>query len=375
VRWGARALLGIQGELVSAIGNGSGDTTYSYVQAFLTLGLALAAALVWSLVDRRATDHPYLKDLLRSGLRYYLAIYMTSYGLAKLGSLSNQFSEPGLWRLAKTYGESSPMGLLWTFMGSSRAFTHFAGAMELLGALLLVWRRTALLGALVSVGVMLNVMLMNFCYDVPVKLFSAHLVVAAGIVALPDARRLAQLFLGIGPGSAATLAYPFTGRTARWIHRGLKAGLVVMVLGLPLFAFWSEEHATAGVRPVLGEWKLARLELEGQSGGPAAGEIEFLTLTPRLTPIAAGWTVPCNAVLVGGATSAVAAKLTDERISFGASSDNTSRLLGGDYGWSVVGDELHLESPTVRATLVPAAHDYLLMRRGFRWINERPFNR
>src|SRR6185503_15339752 len=184
VRWAARALLGIEGELVSAIGNGSGDTTYSYVQAYLTFLLALAAALVWSLVERRASDHPRLKDLLRSGLRTYLAIYMIGYGIAKLGSLSNQLPEPGLWRLAQPYGESSPMGLLWTFMGSSRAYTHFAGAMELLGGILLVWRRTALLGALVSAGVMFNVMVMNFCYDVPVKLFSAHLVVAAAVIAL-----------------------------------------------------------------------------------------------------------------------------------------------------------------------------------------------
>ena len=61
--------------------------------------------------------------------------------------------------------------------------------------------------------------------------------------------------------------------------------------------------------------------------------------------------------------------------SFVAGTASTSRLLGGDCGWSVVDDELRLEGPQVRATFVPAAHDHLLMRRGFRWINERPFNR
>jgi hypothetical protein len=29
----------------------------------------------------------------------------------------------------------------------------------------------------------------------------------------------------------------------------------------------------------------------------------------------------------------------------------------------------------VHATFSPAVNDYLLMRRGFRWINEHPFNR
>ena len=69
------------------------------------------------------------------------------------------------------------------------------------------------------------------------------------------------------------------------------------------------------------------------------------------------------------------AAVTPQRMSFGASSGGTSRLLAGDYAWSVVDDELCLESPQVRATFAPAAQDYLLMRRGFRWINERPFNR
>ena len=374
VRWGARSLLGIEGELVSAIGNGSGDTTYSYVQALLTFVLALGVAVIWSLVDRRATDHARLKDLLRSWLRYYLAVTMAGYGLAKLASLMNQFPEPGLWRLTKTYGESSPMGILWTFMGSSRAYTHFAGALELLGALLLVWRRTALLGALVSAGVMLNIMLMNFCYDVPVKLFSAHLATAAGIIALPDAGRLAQLFLGLGR-SAAPLAYPFTGRAAKWIHRVLKAGLVVMVVGLPLVGFWFRERSTAGIRPALGEWKLATLELDGQGVAPAAGEVAYLTLPPWPKEAEDGWKLECSATLVGGVSAGTSAWLTTERIAFDVVTSGSSRLLAGAYDWSIVDDELHLESKQVRATLVPAAHDHLLMRHGFRWINERPYNR
>lgn len=382
VRWAARALLGIGHELASSIGNGSGDTTQAYVQAFLTFVLALAAAVAWSLGDRRATEHARLRDLLRSGLRYYLAAQMISYGLAKL-STPNQFPEPSLWRLGRTYGESSPMGLLWTFMGSSQAYTNFAGAMEFLCGFLLVWRRTALLGALVSVGVMFNVMLMNFCYDVPVKLFSAHLVTAAAMIMLPDVRRLAQLFVGLGgfehragPGSGAacTPAFPFTGRAGR-IHRVVKAGLVVMVLVMPLFAFWRAERATVGVRPILGEWRLVALELDGADVPHANGEVEVMTVSPMAAPTESGWTVPCSAALVGGGSASATLTLTPERATFDTSSAGTSRLLPGDYGWSVVDGELRLEGLHVRARLVPAAWDYLLMRRGFRWINEHPFNR
>lgn len=87
------------------------------------------------------------------------------------------------------------MRLLWTFMGFSRAYCIFAGAAECLGGALLFFRRTTLLGAVLLLGVLGNVVLLNFCYDVPVKLFSTFLLFLAAYLAWPDARRLADFFL------------------------------------------------------------------------------------------------------------------------------------------------------------------------------------
>ena len=46
---------------------------------------------------------------------------------------------------------------------------RFIGAGKLLGGLLLTTRRTKLLGALVSFGVLGQVAMLNFSYDVPVN--------------------------------------------------------------------------------------------------------------------------------------------------------------------------------------------------------------
>jgi hypothetical protein len=387
VRWTARVPLGIKGELVSAIANGSGDTTYSYVEALDVFVLALGLAIAWSLADRSLADRARPRDLLRSGLRWYLATYMITYGLAKLSTLSNQFPPPGLFRLAQPYGESSPMGLLWTFMGSSRPYTAIAGGMELLGGLLLVWRRTALLGVCVSIGVMLNVMLMNFCYDVPVKLFSAHLVVAGVCILLPDVGRLAGAVFGTGAVAPRVLAPPIESRRAIWIHRGSKAVFVVLVVAMPLYNFWSTERSTARARPALGEWKLATLKVDGQAVTPAAGEVQSLTLVPRPTPIendgsasggdssGDGWKVPCSVTLIGGEQVATTATLTTGRVVFEAITAGNSALLREPLEWSVAENELRLERPGLQATLTPAAQSYLLVRRGFHWVNEHPYNR
>src|SRR4051794_11881441 len=45
--------------------NGSGDTTYNYVQVFCYMVLALVAAGVWTLLDRRRTEYSRLYDWLR----------------------------------------------------------------------------------------------------------------------------------------------------------------------------------------------------------------------------------------------------------------------------------------------------------------------
>jgi hypothetical protein len=117
VRWTAQRLLGIQETLVAP--NGSGDTTFAYIQVLICFVVALLAAVVWSAADRRRTEHPWIKDLLRSYLRYVLAFTMLGYGLAKVGTEFNQFPPPDVDQLMKTYGESSPMNLVWTFMGAS----------------------------------------------------------------------------------------------------------------------------------------------------------------------------------------------------------------------------------------------------------------
>ena len=378
VRWSAAHVLGIQGELVSAIDNGSGDTTYSYVQALMCFAIALATALVWSLVDRRVTDHPRLKDLLTSALRYYLAGMLLSYGLAKIGVLYNQFSPPGSDRLAETYGASSPMGLLWTFMGSSRAYTAFSGYMETLGALLLLWRRTALLGALTSICVLFNVMVLNFCYDVPVKLFSFHLVLIGACIALPHASRLVHLFCGIGPGAASTLVFPLTGKAWRWTHLLGKAYAVVMVAALPLFQHFRQEHAVAAVAPMLGEWKLATLEVGGEAIAAREGEVTWIALFGSPVRSDTGWTTQFYATVTGGAPFYGTTTLTADSLAL-TGGPQTSRLFPGDYRWNVEAEELRLEGTRdgtpVHATFSPAVNDFLLMRRGFRWINEHPFNR
>ncbi len=269
VRWTAAVVFGVQGEMVGP--NGSGDTTYAYVSLFVGFVLASVGAVVWSLIGRlraRALGNDrVINDLLRSYLRYVLAATMIGYGLAKVGFIRNQFSSPGEYQLARTYGESSPMGLLWTFMGASRVYTFFGGLGELLGGVLLLWRRTTTLGAIVVMGVMTNVVMLNFAYDVPVKQYSAHLVVMAMFLLLPEARRLANVVVLNRPVGVRELGPPYVKADVRvqggW-RRRVVWGRWAVKLVLVLFV---------GLVPVVGHaWREVQYARAGGGGGEGEGE-------------------------------------------------------------------------------------------------------
>ncbi len=382
VRWTAANILRVEGQLVSAFQNGSGDTTFSHVQVLVCFVLASVVAGLWSLADWRKTDHAWLRDLLRSYLRYVLAITMLGYGLAKLGLLFNQFPAPDAGRLGRSLGESSPMGLLWTFMGASRGYTFFAGAGETVAALLLIWRRTTLLGAMVAFGVMLNVMVLNFCYDVPVKLYSFHLVVMALFICLPDCPRLANLLFwhrAVGPVS---LLPPYTGRVTIWIQRSIKAFLIVVAIGIPVVMHTIGEWKSARPFSALGDWKVMEILVDGQSGSsPLAESLGGRTLTLARTfppatdraQIAATITISAE---VGQSVSVPATIHRDKMILNGV---GLERLTSGELNWQIVGQEMELSNQVdgkeIRIRLQRLPEESLLMNRGFRWVNERPFNR
>ncbi|WP_313806607.1 hypothetical protein [Flavobacterium sp.] len=174
-------------------GYGSGDNTYSYLASFCNLLAAFVVAFPVTFLLNKAKNIQVIQNYFFVLLRMYLIFFMLIYGLSKIYPM--QFPPIGLQRLEQTYGDSSPMGLAWSFMQYSQTYTAFAGITEVLGALLLLSRRTMTLGALVLTGVLTNIVMMNFCYDIPVKLSSSHMLLAALILLLSDYKRFINFFV------------------------------------------------------------------------------------------------------------------------------------------------------------------------------------
>lgn len=192
VPWVGKHILHLGHEIVVST-NCSGDTTYDYVKVICLLGPAFAGSVLWYSLERSHSDYQRVDQWLRSYVRLSVGAAMLLFGAAKVFRV--QFPPPNLYKLLEPQGDSSPMGLLWTFMATSRSYSLFAGFIQMLGGILLFVPRLTTLGALVGIAVFSNIFVLNVGYDVPLKLLCLHFLIACFFLILPDARRLVDFFL------------------------------------------------------------------------------------------------------------------------------------------------------------------------------------
>ncbi len=267
VHWISNQVLHLQHDFTWGFLNtvgGSKDTTYDYVQVLCFLVIAAVATVIWSLLDRNRPNYEQMHKWFIVYLRLVLAAAMIPYGAAKI--FPWQFPAPSLSKLLQTYGDSSPMGLMWTFMGASRSYSFFGGALELLAGMLLVIPRLATLGALVCIGVMSNVLMLNIGYDVPVKLGSIHLLLMAGIVVAPDLRRLADFFV-LNRKVEPAVVRPLL--RSKWLNRAAVVLQVAFGVVLLSYNLYQDDHRAKQLvefrekAPLYGIWSVDEFKVDG----------------------------------------------------------------------------------------------------------------
>ncbi len=232
VRWANGLIFHVADPLVPMAG--SGDTSFGWAQLWFTLSIAALGAITWSAIDRKRPHYEVLDYWLRIVVRYYIAYYCFTYGLIKVFALQMPF--PNTSQLATPLGDFLPMRLSWMFIGYSSPYQVFSGFMETLAGILLIPRRTVTLGLLASIGVFINVVVLNLAYDIPVKLFSAHLLLFCLFLLSYDTRRLFNFFVLNKPTPPSHLyELEFSKPWQRYTHIIAKGAFVVIAALLPTY--------------------------------------------------------------------------------------------------------------------------------------------
>jgi len=352
-----------------------GDRPFDYVHVFTCLLIAALVSLVWSLLDRRRLSYPKLYEWLKLAIRFWLVASLTVYGFSKAPNPA-QMQQPELVKLVQQYGDFTPMGILWSFIGSSPTYEIITGYIELLGGVLLILPRTTLLGAMISFVAMTQVFVLNLCYDVYVKLFSFHLLMGTVFLLAPHLRRLADLFVFNRPVEPANNV-PLFDRT----QFNLAALTFQVLLGLYIVGanflearqnyqtYYGSPHP-----PLYGIYTVEEYSVNGES-------------RPPLLTDATRW----RQVIFDSENRFYIQPMSGENQSFLVQVDQEKKTITlkkrRDKNWKA---ELAFDEPEPGKIIIEGQLDdqqskarliriddskFLLRSRGFRWVQEYSFNR
>ena len=373
IRWIGKTIFGIS-YTYDVSGFGSGDNTYSYLTVFLNFILALIFTVVWSILDKNRKEYNKPFYWLTVALRFFLFAAMLTYGFVKVFQI--QFQPPSFTRLLEPLGDFSPMGLAWTYMGYSKGFGMFAGLMELLGGILLVYRRTTTLGAFIIIGVMTQVAMMNMMFDIPVKLFSIHLVLMAMVLFFTDFKRFSNVFIKNEPTEYYAFYNPISDKSYHKIMGNIKkVGLAILIIGGCILGYIAELNISDKNHrpPLYGIWEVQTMIKNSD------------TLPPTITD-ANRW----RYFIIQRKGSAVVKTMTDELIGYKLEIDTVKHHLAL-IDRQVETDTLKLHFTQSKQGALEfkgqrASDNYImtlrekpvdsftLVKTGFNWINERPNN-
>lgn len=204
-------------------------------------GLVFAALVAATTRSWPAERVARLMFWLETTSRYALAFLLISFGIAKL--YPGQFVSHNR-DLDLTLGSGSAFRLAWRFLGYSSAYVGYMAGLELLAGMLLCWSPTVLLGLLLAVGVISNIVVIDYAFGIPPLALAATLGLGSLVLLSPFLGHLRALV-----STASTGGRPL---------RGLLAAIAVLLVmvGLCLKDGYGVTRGLGAHAPATGRWEV-----------------------------------------------------------------------------------------------------------------------
>lgn len=133
-----------------------------------------------------------LKQSIPLTCRWFIGLVFILYGLPKLTFGQFHVSFDQIADIAMKKGEG--FALTWAFFSHSRVYEVFIGLGEIAAAILLMIPRTSTLGAVVTLPITANIMMINYCYQIGVQDLSTLLVLMNLFLLWIDRSPLMRIF-------------------------------------------------------------------------------------------------------------------------------------------------------------------------------------
>ncbi|MDF2454494.1 MAG: hypothetical protein K0R51_487 [Cytophagaceae bacterium] len=165
----------------------------NYINLILVFGIAVIAASGWTLMDKKSFNYSKLYYWIRVLARYRLAYGMVGWGLKK--AFPMQMVYPTVGMLNTPFVDMAEKKLYWSHVGVSFEYTVFLGFAEIIPGLLLLHRKTAVLGAALAAVVCFNICIANHAYDAGVAVPAAYFTIIGIFIAWYDLPKIWNLLV------------------------------------------------------------------------------------------------------------------------------------------------------------------------------------
>lgn len=157
----------------------------------------------------------------RAALRYLAAFLLLSYGLAKLDGVQFAISTE---QLDRPMGAVSGFWLTWYYYGYSHVYAEILGSIQLLSGSLFLFRRTALLAAMITTPVVLNIFLIDIFFRISwiAAAIAAYLIVVCALCMFESRNALVRLLW---------VSQPREPNERVWLRWSIRGGVAILAIG------------------------------------------------------------------------------------------------------------------------------------------------
>jgi len=205
----------------------------------ITLAVCLVVGGIWAFAEKQINKDKnalspngtenHLYNWFFMLVRYQIAMRMSWFAIAKVFPVQMPF--PTLSQLNTNLGDFTPGKLYWLTTGVSPFFEVFAGIFELAATVLILFRRTATLGALMMVAILLPIWFVNIGYDAGVELASLHLLFLSLALLIKDADSFYKILIRHQQAAISYIQLPnFSEQWKKTARIVLKAGFIFLFL-------------------------------------------------------------------------------------------------------------------------------------------------
>ncbi len=242
----------------------------SYVNVVFTIFLGIVGSFIWGFFDRNRDNYNNLYYWALVLARYRVAYGVMAWGYAKVFPL--QMPPPSVGGLYTEYIHYFAKRLYWQVTGLSTPYEIILGFAEFIPGVLLLFRRTAVLGAAGVIAVVGNVYVANIAYDVCEHIPALGFTMLSGFILWYDLPRIWNL-VAEGKDEQLVRYYPvFDRKWKLYLKRAIKYtgnGIFVFLFGIYHIIGWINNDKyklpkTPGLPDSEGHYSVKEFKLNGE---------------------------------------------------------------------------------------------------------------